>query len=74
MIPVSSEAEEGVIFFPVYFYTNLITCKMIKSVLGQGTSKVIKKNSVNTFLGASQDYQDKRNATQASTEAALSFT
>jgi hypothetical protein len=48
-----------VYLFPICFYTTLNTCKIIRSVLGQGN----KQDPVDTFLGANQDDQDKRSTT-----------
>ena len=71
MIPASSESEAGLCFSSLLlYYFKYMQNNKISS--GSRNKQGNKLNPANTFLGASQDDQDKRNATGALAEPALS--
>ena len=72
IIPGSAEAESGVFFSSLLLYHSKYM-QIIRSVLGQGPNKEIKKCSYSLFLGAHQDGEDKRNATHSLVEFTLDF-
>lgn len=72
MTPVSSEAEASALFSNLLlYYFNYIQKDKISSE--QRNKQGDNQNPVNNFLGAGQDDQNKRTATHASAETALSF-
>lgn len=72
MTPADFDAEEGFLFSSLFLYhLKYVQNNKIRS--GSRNKQGNKQNPVNTFLGASQDDQDKRSATHVSTEPALSF-